>query len=436
MRWHHLVLAAWTALWIPAAELHEAISWHYFRTGEQLLFNGTPGGGLALYAHHPELQIGPVSFLTAALFAPFRFHTGEELADAFMFVLGLCILVLIGRVAADHYRATGIDTRHLHRCLLIAGAAFAPMWLEVAVRFGHLDDVLALFFTTLAVHALFRGHAIAVALFLALAIDSKPWAVGFLPLLLAMPRSARLRPAALLAALVAAAWLPFYLSNPTSTAAARFTIRNHPASALRWLGVHTAGTPWWDRPAQMALGILLGLVALRRGRRPAIVLLAVDARILLDPGVHAYYDASDYVQCVCTLQAADPAFVEVLTIALPSSAVESRRAAAGRGVLELISRAKKAGHLRQDFSDRDLTILLIANSGVMSAIGTTSSDALRRLTAQMLRAFATPNAPLTPIPDAPPRAELYHAMINLLRSQAPCQLPVGSGPTRRTRQGR
>lgn len=292
LRWHHLVLAAWTALWIPAAELHEAISWHYFRTGEQLLFNGTPGGGLALYAHHPELQIGPVSFLTAALFAPFRFHTGEELADAFMFVLGLCILVLIGRVAADHYRATGIDTRHLHRCLLIAGAAFAPMWLEVAVRFGHLDDVLALLFTTLAVHALFRGHAIAVALFLALAIDSKPWAVGFLPLLLAMPRSAWLRPAALLAALVAAAWLPFYLSNPTSTAAARFTIRNHPASALRWLGVHTAGTPWWDRPAQMALGILLGLVALRRGRRPAIVLLAVDARILLDPGVHAYYDAS------------------------------------------------------------------------------------------------------------------------------------------------
>lgn len=145
---------------------------------------------------------------------------------------------------------------------------------------------------------------------------------------------------------------------------------------------------------------------------------------------------TDYVQCVCTLQAADPAFVEVLTIALPSSAVESRRAAAGHGVLELISRAKKAGHLRQDFSDRDLTILLIANSGVMSAIGATSSDALRRLTAQMLRAFATPNAPLTPIPDAPPRAELYHAMINLLRSQAPCQLPVGSGPTRRTRQGR
>ncbi|MGD6740597.1 hypothetical protein ACOKM3_01985 [Streptomyces sp. BH106] len=283
---------AWTALWIPTAELHQAISWHYFRTGEQLLFNGTPGGGLALYAHHPELQIGPVSFLVATAFAPFRFHVGEELADAFMCGLGLCILVLVGRAAAEHYRGTGVNHRHLQRGMLIAGAAFTPMWVDVAVHFGHLDDVLALLFTTLAVHALVRGRATAVGIFLALAIDSKPWAIGFLPLLLALPRSARLRPAALLTALVAAAWLPFYVSHPASTAAARFTIINRPASALRWLGIHTAGTPWWDRPAQMALGIALGTLAVRRGRWPAVILLGMDARILLDPGVHTYYDAS------------------------------------------------------------------------------------------------------------------------------------------------
>ncbi|MEU6389430.1 hypothetical protein [Streptomyces sp. NPDC046939] len=298
--WQYLVVAGWAAVWIPTAELHPAISWHYFRTGEQLLVDGAPGGGLALYASHPELQIGPVSFLAATAFAPFCFHVGEELADAFMCGLGLCILVLLSRTAAHHCRDTGIDLHRPQRSLLIAGAAFAPAWVDVSVYswvdvsvyFGHLDDVLALLFTAFAVHALVRGHADAVGILLALAIDSKPWAAGFLPLLLVLPRTARLRSAAIVTALVAVAWLPFYLSHPGSTAAARFTILNHPASALRWLGVHAPSTPWWDRPAHMLLAVALGALAVRRRRWPAVVLLGVDARILLDPGVHSYYNAS------------------------------------------------------------------------------------------------------------------------------------------------
>ncbi|MGP4048878.1 TetR/AcrR family transcriptional regulator [Streptomyces sp. 2A115] len=126
---------------------------------------------------------------------------------------------------------------------------------------------------------------------------------------------------------------------------------------------------------------------------------------------------ADYVQCVCARQIADPTFVEVLTMTFPAGAVETRRAEASRGALGLISRAKKAGYLREDFSDRDLTILLLANSGVVQAGGNTASNASRRLVAQTLRAYATPDAPLTPVPDAPPATELYHAMISLVRSR-------------------
>ncbi|MQY35574.1 hypothetical protein SRB17_35520 [Streptomyces sp. RB17] len=292
VRWHIVLLTLWTAVWFAVAERHAAVSWHYLRQGEQLLFGQASGGGLALYANHPQLQIGPVSFLVAGLFAPFPPDLGEKLADAFMSGLGLYMLVLIGRAAADHYLGTGVNHRRLQQRVLVAGAAFIPMWVEVAVRFAHLDDVLALFFTTLAVRALVRGKATAVGVFLALAVDSKPWAVGFLPLLLALPRPSRLRSATWTVALVAAAWLPFYLTHLETLHAARFTIPNQPASSLRWFGVDDPATPWWDRPAQMALGMGLGALAVRRGRWPAVVFLAADARILLDPSVYTYYNAS------------------------------------------------------------------------------------------------------------------------------------------------
>ncbi|MFF7240902.1 hypothetical protein [Streptomyces collinus] len=292
VRWHIVLLTLWTVVWFAVAERHAAVSWHYLRQGEQLLFGQANGGGLALYANHPELQIGPVSFLVAGLFAPFSADLGEKLADAFMSGLGLYMLVLVGRAAADHYLGTGVNHKRLQQRVLVAGAAFIPMWVEVAVRFAHLDDVLALFFTTLAVRALVRGNATAVGVLLALAVDSKPWAVGFLSLLLALPRPARLRAAAWTFGLVAVAWLPFYLTHLETLHAARFTIPNQLASSLRWFGVDDPRTPWWDRPAQLALGMGLGALAVRRGRWPAVVFLAADARVVLDPSVYTYYNAS------------------------------------------------------------------------------------------------------------------------------------------------
>lgn len=293
VRRHHALLVAWTVLWFLIVEPSGGVSWHYLRQGEELLFaSSSEGGGLSLYAHHPELQIGPVSLAAARLFAPFSDRTGQILAEATMSALGLVMLVLVGRTAAWYYRGTGTNHRRLQQRILIAGLAFIPMWVEVSVRFGHLDDVLALFFTTLAVSALVRNRPAAVGIFLALAIDSKPWAVSFVPLVFALPRPVWVRTFAWLTGLVAIAWLPFYLGNLGSLAAAKFTIPNQPASSLRWLGVSDPATPWWDRPAQFAVGLGLGTLAVRRGRWPAVVLLGANARILLDPSVYTYYTAS------------------------------------------------------------------------------------------------------------------------------------------------
>jgi hypothetical protein len=290
-RMHLVLLTAWTLLWFAVVEPHGGFSWHYLRTGGELIYGGSDGG-LNLYAHHPELQMGPLSFLAAGLFNPFPEAVGQLLAAALMSLLGLVILVVAGRSAAWHLLGTGTNHQRLRRRVLIAGLAFIPMWIEVAVRFGHLDDVLALFFTALAVHSLTRGNATATGVLLALAMDSKPTALAFLPLLLALPGRQWPRAGLWCAGLVALAWLPFFLGAPHSFAAAEFTIPNQPASALRWLGVGDPQTPPWVRPAQAAVGLALGCAAVLRGRWPAVVLLGANARIVLDPSVYTYYTAS------------------------------------------------------------------------------------------------------------------------------------------------
>ncbi|MEU4346295.1 hypothetical protein [Streptomyces sp. NPDC023838] len=292
---HLVLLTAWTALWFAVVEPNGGFSWHYLRTGGELIYQGPSGdgtGGLNLYAHHPELQMGPVSFLTAGLFNPFPDSTGQFLAAALMSVLGLVIVVLVGRSAAWHFLGTGTNHQRLRQRVLIAGLAFIPMWIEVSVRFGHLDDVLALFFTTLAVRAVTRGNAAGTGIWLALAIDSKPTALGFAMLLFALPRQSWLRAGLWCTGLVALAWLPFFIGNADSFAATGFAIPNQPASALRWLGVGDAETPGWDRPAQAALSLALGGIAVWRKRWTAVVLLGANARIVLDPSVYTYYTAS------------------------------------------------------------------------------------------------------------------------------------------------
>ncbi len=93
-RMHLVLLTAWTVLWFVVVEPNGGFSWHYLRTGGELIYQllRRRTGGLNLYAHHPELQMAPVSFLIAGLFNPFPEHTGQFLAAALMSLLGLVIV--------------------------------------------------------------------------------------------------------------------------------------------------------------------------------------------------------------------------------------------------------------------------------------------------------------------------------------------------------
>lgn len=276
-------LWCWTVLWTAIRLPGAGGSWHYFAQGSRLLFGHGPGAGLHLYAAHPELQIGPISFLVATPLRLLGAWPGRAAAVLLMSLTGPLVLGLIWRLIPPSARRPSR--------LLVAGLVFLPGWAELVTHAGHLDDVLALVLGIAAMHAVRRGNPIAAGLLVAAAADCKPWAAAFAPLLVALPRRDQWRAAAAGAVGLAIAWLPFALYDPKTLAASSFTIPTAASSGLRALGFPDVHTPAWDRPIQLLLGCLLGTAAVVRGRWPAVILLATAARILLDPEVYSYYTA-------------------------------------------------------------------------------------------------------------------------------------------------
>lgn len=293
MRTVWLVLWLWTAAWGVVAAIGGGYSWHYFADGARLLLQpGSPGAGLSLYAAHPELQIGPLALVVAIPFQQLG-GTGRLLAELVLTAAGPGLIWVLARARRELLGRGPTPAE-----LLVVGVLALPVWCQVATHYAHLDDVLALALAALAVLALTSGRPYAAALALGLSIDSKPWAAGFAVLLVALPRRARRRALLLLGAVIAVAWLPFVIAAPQTLAMSRFTIDNVGSSALRALGVVTSGTPGWDRPAQLALGVGVGLVCVLRGRWPAAILAVVVARLLLDPQTYPYYSSGLLVAAV------------------------------------------------------------------------------------------------------------------------------------------
>jgi AcrR family transcriptional regulator len=142
-------------------------------------------------------------------------------------------------------------------------------------------------------------------------------------------------------------------------------------------------------------------------RMDAYVQAAAEALVQDDP----WGGFVRFIWAVCEMQALDRGFADVLTLTFPAGGtVEELRAKAYAGFLEIIAKAKATGHLREDFKSEDLVILLMANAGVVSATAKDAPDSWRRLVGQILRGFASPAAPLTPVPPAPSPGDLYRAM--------------------------
>jgi hypothetical protein len=316
-----LLLTGWTAIWFAILARNGGIAWLFFVKGSSLLFSGTYNGHnrpgfLHIYANYPGFQIGPLAFGVAQVIRnlipgqPVGRYQNVVLAQLIMSAMGLATLVVIRRIAlfARPELATQRPTQRGFRLTFLAGGAvFMVAWMELAVAFGHLDDALALLLSAAAVLAAIQGHPVLTGVAIGLAADAKPWALIFLPVLLlaggmmrwrapdqaARPIRASLRAwviaTACAMATIAVAWLPFFIAVPRTVRALHYTIVNMADSALRVLGVDNSQTPHWDRQTQILLAGVLALIAIGRGRWPAVLLLGAGARIALDPGVHSYY---------------------------------------------------------------------------------------------------------------------------------------------------
>ncbi len=269
-------IIAWTVFWATAHESPSGLSWHFFPEGARLLVHGS---GLDLYAEHPDLQIGPLAFVVALVLAPLPDETARLVAEGLMTAAGpLLVLWLSPLVFGPRKRER----------VFLGLVVLIPTWTVLSVRWGHLDDVLALVFSVAAIRAVAANRALLAGLAMGAALASKPWALGFVPVLLVLERH-RLRAALATALSTAAAWMPFLVANPATLDAFRPQFLVAPSSGLRALGFRGDVVPAWDRTAQLVLAPAAALAAVLRGRWAGLFLVAVAVRLALDPQDNAYY---------------------------------------------------------------------------------------------------------------------------------------------------
>jgi len=293
-RSRYLVLWAATLYWfVPRIGIRGG-DWHFFADANDLLLGRHPRGfdapgGLHLFANYPEMHMGPLSVLLAGLF---RLAPGDGSAAAVTIMCALApVLVLIVERAAVASRSlrSALDHELLPLATLVGGLVFVRAWFDVAGPIAHLDDVMVLTAAAVVVWAVANERPWLAGAAVGLAIGGKSWAVVLLPLLGCFPRRAALRSGGLALALGAAAWLPFLIADRGTLAAMRADQGNDLASGLRVFGVDTLTTPHWVRPVQVTIALALATLAVVRGRWAAALLLAVGARLALDPATFTYY---------------------------------------------------------------------------------------------------------------------------------------------------
>ncbi|MEU5928990.1 TetR/AcrR family transcriptional regulator [Streptomyces antimycoticus] len=109
------------------------------------------------------------------------------------------------------------------------------------------------------------------------------------------------------------------------------------------------------------------------------------------------------IESVCASQAHDRGFNDAFLSSFPDAVgFERERLRIEDGFAEVVRRAKAAGRLRPDFDVSDLTLVFMANRGVIGDAATAPA-ASRRLVAHLLRSFeAGRGEPARPLP--PPAA--------------------------------
>ncbi|MFE5325185.1 TetR/AcrR family transcriptional regulator [Embleya sp. NPDC056575] len=147
------------------------------------------------------------------------------------------------------------------------------------------------------------------------------------------------------------------------------------------------------------------LIAAAFSEQLAQCLAAVDEAIRDDDPWHGLRTA---LTEVCMMQARDRGFSAAVLAEFPDAPeVRRERVRAEAGLARLVQRAKDAGQLRRDFDTSDITLLLLANNGVLRDSPADSVAASRRLLAYFLQS-CRPSAD-TPLPaPAPLRLDDLH----------------------------
>ncbi|HEY8637067.1 MAG TPA: TetR/AcrR family transcriptional regulator [Candidatus Limnocylindrales bacterium] len=100
-----------------------------------------------------------------------------------------------------------------------------------------------------------------------------------------------------------------------------------------------------------------------------------------------------FVEHICEMQTAR-GVGDVFTRTLPAAPILEEQRERGYGfVVRLIERAKLAGRLRADVTPEDLPLVLMANAGVVEAMGEGAPAASRRLVRVMLDGLRADQAP-------------------------------------------
>jgi hypothetical protein len=109
------------------------------------------------------------------------------------------------------------------------------------------------------------------------------------------------------------------------------------------------------------------------------------------------------------MQARDRGIADLVTMDVSSAPeIEELRSRAYDGLVRLVARAQEAGVLRDDFTDQDVVLLLMANAGLVERAHGISAEASARLIHVLLDGFRAQAA--TDGPAAPTAPEVVAAM--------------------------
>ncbi|MCU1601061.1 MAG: hypothetical protein JWO22_1770 [Frankiales bacterium] len=302
VRRRHVVLIGWLACcwtWLlvhAATDVPDGADWLWFRKGAQWLFTGQAlekhkylnvvrtGGGLHLYALHPEVQIGPLSLTVTALIGASTYLAA---------ILGGLLFLPTIRLLESAALHRGMQPDAVHKKVLAGGLLLVPAWAWACAWWRHLDDLLVVFFAALAFWAIATRRPVLTGVALAAAVAAKPTALVLLPLALVLVGAERRRAVAAAVVGCCLVWLPFVIADPRTLKAGApqvpVTMRSPLVSLGFTFGDHA---PSFLRIGQLAFAALLTVALLRRGHWWSVPAAAFAARLLFDPGMFSYYGVS------------------------------------------------------------------------------------------------------------------------------------------------